>query len=112
MTEILGNRYEIIKKLGGGGMAIVYLAKDVFLDRPVAVKVLREEYIGDQDYIRRFHKEAKAVASLVHPNIVNIFDFGINNERAFLVMEYVEGKTLKDLINEKGSLRELETAEI
>ena len=56
MTDILGNRYEIIKKIGGGGMAVVYLAKDVFLDRPVAVKVLREEYIGDQDYIRRFHK--------------------------------------------------------
>ena len=112
MTEILGNRYEIIKKIGGGGMAIVYLAKDVFLDRPVAVKVLREEYIGDQDYIRRFHKEAKAVASLAHPNIVNIFDFGINNERAFLVMEYVEGETLKDYINEKGSLSEAETAEI
>ena len=112
MTEILGNRYEIIKKIGGGGMAIVYLAKDVFLDRPVAVKVLREEYIGDQDYIRRFHKEAKAVASLAHPNIVNIFDFGINNERAFLVMEYVEGETLKNYINEKGSLSEAETAEI
>lgn len=112
MTEVLGNRYEIIRKLGGGGMAIVYLAKDVFLDRPVAVKVLREEYIGDQDYIRRFHKEAKAVASLVHPNIVNIFDFGINNDRAFLVMEYVEGRTLKDLINEHAPLSEKQTAEI
>ena len=87
MTDILGNRYEMIKKIGGGGMAVVYLAKDVFLDRPVAVKVLREEYIGDQDYIRRFHKEAKSIASLSHPNIVNIYDFGINNDRAFLVME-------------------------
>ncbi len=112
MTDILGNRYEIIRKIGGGGMAVVYLAKDVFLDRQVAVKVLREEYIGDQDYIRRFHKEAKAIASFSHPNIVNIYDFGINNERAFLVMEYVEGQTLKDIINEKGVLSSAETAEI
>lgn len=112
MTDILGNRYEIIKKIGGGGMAVVYLAKDVFLDRPVAVKVLREEYIGDQDYIRRFHKEAKAIASLSHPNIVNIYDFGINNDRAFLVMEYVEGQTLKDIITQKGALSSAETAEI
>lgn len=112
MTDILGNRYEIIKKIGGGGMAVVYLAKDVFLDRPVAVKVLREEYIGDQDYIRRFHKEAKAIASLSHPNIVNIYDFGINNDRAFLVMEYVEGQTLKDIIQKKGVLSTAETAEI
>lgn len=112
MTDILGNRYEMIKKIGGGGMAVVYLAKDVFLDRPVAVKVLREEYIGDQDYIRRFHKEAKSIASLSHPNIVNIYDFGINNDRAFLVMEYVEGQTLKDIIQKKGVLSTAETAEI
>lgn len=104
MADILGGRYEIIEKLGGGGMAIVYLAKDRFLDRLVAVKVLREEYIEDPEFIRHFHKEARSVAALNHPNIVNIYDFDADGDPSYLVMEYVEGKTLKEMVLEEGPL--------
>ncbi len=104
MGKILGNRYELLEQIGGGGMAVVYLAKDTFLDRLVAVKLLRDEYTDDQDFIRRFHKEAKAVASLSHPNIVSIYDFGEEGKTSFLVMEYVEGRTLKSLIQEEAPL--------
>ncbi len=104
MREMLGDRYKIIHKIGGGGMAIVYLATDLFLDRPVAVKVLRDEYIEDPDFIRHFHKEAKAVAALNHPNIVNIYDFDANGNPIYLVMEYVEGQTIKQIITDEGAL--------
>lgn len=104
MEQILGNRYEIIEQIGGGGMAVVYLAKDLFLDRLVAVKLLKDEFVDDQDFVRRFHKEAKAVASLSHQNIVNIYDFGESSHSSYLVMEYIEGKTLKQIINEQGPL--------
>lgn len=104
MGKILGKRYEILEKIGGGGMAVVYLAKDLALDRLVAVKLLRDEYTDNQEFIRRFHKEAKAVASLSHPNIVSIYDFGEEGKTSFLVMEYVEGRTLKSLIQESAPL--------
>lgn len=104
MDKMLGKRYELLEQIGGGGMAVVYLARDTFLDRLVAVKLLRDEYSDDQDFIRRFHKEAKAVASLSHPNIVSIYDFGEEGKTSFLVMEYVEGRTLKSLIQEEAPL--------
>lgn len=104
MDKMLGKRYELLEQIGGGGMAVVYLAKDTYLDRLVAVKLLRDEYTDDQDFIRRFHKEAKAVASLSHPNIVSIYDFGEEGKTSFLVMEYVEGRTLKSLIQEEAPL--------
>lgn len=104
MGEILGNRYELLEPIGSGGMAVVYLARDMFLDRMVAIKVLREEYIDDQEFIRRFQREAKAVASLSHPNIVNIYDFGESDGKNYLVMEYVEGQTLKDIIKARAPL--------
>lgn len=104
MDKMLGKRYELLEQIGGGGMAVVYLAKDTYLDRLVAVKLLRDEYTDDQDFIRRFHKEAKAVASLSHPNIVSIYDFGEEANTSFLVMEYVEGRTLKSLIQEEAPL--------
>jgi len=112
MENMLVNRYQIIKKIGDGGMAIVYLAKDTFLDRYVAVKVLRDEYIGDKDFIARFHREAKAIASLIDPNIVNIYDYGVTDERSFLVMEYVEGKTLKQVISEQAPMNSQVIAEV
>lgn len=102
--KILANRYQLIRQIGGGGMAVVYLAQDTLLDRQVAVKLLREEYVDDPDFIRQFQKEAQAIAKLSHHNIVNIYDFGESEQKTYLVMEYVEGETLKDIIREHGPL--------
>lgn len=102
--RMLANRYELIRKIGSGGMAVVYQAYDTSLDRQVAIKLLRDEYVDDPDFIRQFQKEAKAVARLSHQNIVNIYDFGESDGVTYLVMEYVEGSTLKDLIGQFGPL--------
>ncbi|MBQ2995272.1 MAG: Stk1 family PASTA domain-containing Ser/Thr kinase [Peptococcaceae bacterium] len=102
--RILAGRYELIQKIGTGGMAVVYQAYDTALDRQVAVKVLRDEYIDNPDFIRQFQREAKAVAKLSHQNIVNIYDFGTSDGWMYLVMEYVEGCTLKELIAKNGPL--------
>ncbi len=104
MGEILGNRYEIKKLIGEGGMALVYLAQDILLDRPVAIKVLRLEYSSDQEFLERFQREAKSAAKLCHPNVVNIYDVGQTNSTYYIVMEYVEGTSLKDLIKKEGML--------
>ena len=101
---MLANRYELIRKIGSGGMAVVYLAYDTSLDRQVAIKLLKEEYVDDPDFIRQFQKEAKAVARLSHQNIVNIYDFGESDGVTYLVMEYVEGSTLKEIIERSGAL--------
>lgn len=102
--ESLGNRYEIKKLIGEGGMALVYLAEDRLLDRPVAIKVLRPEYSSDQEFVERFQREAKSSAKLCHPNIVNIYDVGQTGNTYYIVMEYVEGISLKDLIKREGML--------
>jgi len=96
--EILGNRYEIINKIGEGGMARVYKAKDNLLNRYVAIKVLKSELNDDLDFVNKFDKEAKAAASLSHPNIVNVYDVGEDGEIKYIVMELLEGTTLKDII--------------
>lgn len=96
--EILGNRYEIIKKIGEGGMARVYKAKDNLLNRYVAIKVLKSELNDDLDFVNKFDKEAKAAASLSHPNIVNVYDVGEDDGVKYIVMELLEGTTLKDII--------------
>ena len=83
---MLANRYELLRKIGSGGMAVVYQAYDTSLDRKVAIKLLREEYVDDPDFIRRFQKEAQAVARLSHQNIVNIYDFGESDGLTYLVM--------------------------
>ena len=103
--RILGNRYEIIEKVGNGGMATVYKATDLVLKRYVAVKVLRDEFTTDEEFIRRFETEAQSAARLVHPNIVSIFDVGIDNGIYYIVMELIQGKTLKEIIiEERGPL--------
>ena len=102
--KILGDRYQIIERIGGGGMAIVYRGLDVLLHRPVSVKTLRPEFVGDAEFVRRFKREAQAAASLSHPNIVNIYDVGQDLDSHYIVMEYVEGKTLKQLIEERAPL--------
>jgi len=102
--RMLGNRYEILEKLGGGGMAIVYKGRDTFLNRFVTIKVLRPEFTSDEDFIKRFKREALAVASLSHPNIVNIHDVGQEDDINYLVMEYVQGDNLKNVIRKNGVL--------
>ena len=101
---VLGNRYEIIEKIGTGGMATVYKAKCKILNRFVAVKVLREEFTTDEEFIRRFNSEAQSAASLTHPNIVSIYDVGQEYNIYYIVMELVQGKTLKQIISKEGKL--------
>ncbi len=100
--KILGNRYEIIEKVGNGGMATVYKATDLVLKRYVAVKILRDEFTTDEEFIKRFETEAQSAARLVHANIVSIFDVGVDNGIYYIVMELIQGKTLKEIIVEEG----------
>lgn len=102
--RLLGNRYEILEKVGNGGMATVYKAKCHVLNRFVAVKVLREEFTTDEEFVKRFNTEAQSAASLTHPNIVSVYDVGSEGDLHYIVMELIKGKTLKDIINEDGSL--------
>ena len=102
--RLLGNRYEIIENVGNGGMATVYKAKDHVLNRFVAVKVLRDEFTTDDEFVKRFNVEAQAAASLTHPNIVSVFDVGSEGDVHYIVMELIKGKTLKEIINEDGAL--------
>ena len=102
--HILDNRYKILEKVGVGGMAIVYKAQDILLDRIVAVKVLRSKYGNDHDFITRFRQEAQAAAKLSHPNIVNIYDVGYDENVHYIVMEYVRSETLKEYIEKHGHL--------
>jgi serine/threonine-protein kinase len=98
--RMLGNRYEILEKIGEGGMAKVYKAKCHLLNRIVAIKILRSEFVADEEFVRRFKRESQAAASLSHPNIVSIYDVGQEGDIYYIVMEYVNGKTLKQLIRE------------
>ncbi|MFC0188944.1 Stk1 family PASTA domain-containing Ser/Thr kinase [Fictibacillus aquaticus] len=100
----ISGRYKLLEVIGDGGMAIVYRAVDLILDRDVAVKILRTEFSDDEEFIRRFKREAEAATSLDHPNIVSIFDVGEEDNIYFIVMEYVQGKTLKQYIKEHGRL--------
>ena len=102
--RLIGNRYEILEKIGNGGMATVYKAMDTVLKRYVAVKVLREEFTTDEEFIRRFNTEAQSAASLTHPNIVSIYDVGMDDNIYYIVMELIQGKTLKQIIDEDGVL--------
>ena len=106
MTEqkILANRYRLIDQIGMGGMAIVYRAVDLRTGHNVAVKVLRPEYNEDREFIGRFQREAEAASKMTHHNIVNLLDVGMDGENRYLVMEYVQGKTLKAVIQERGKL--------
>lgn len=99
--RVLGNRYEMIKKIGNGGMATVYKATDLVLKRYVAVKILRDEFTTDDEFIKRFETEAQSAARLTHPNIVSIFDVGVDNGIYYIVMELIQGKTLKEIITEE-----------
>ncbi|MBE5821291.1 MAG: Stk1 family PASTA domain-containing Ser/Thr kinase [Clostridiales bacterium] len=109
---LLGNRYEIIEKVGDGGMATVYKAKCRLLNRLVAVKILKEEYINDMEFSKKFATEAQAAASLSHPNIVSIYDVGREGNINYIVMELIDGITLKQYIKENGKLHWREACKI
>lgn len=110
--RILADRYELKELIGQGGMADVYLAYDDILKREVAVKILRSSLTGDPIYITRFHREARAAAALCHRNIVEIYDVGEEDDLYYIVMEYVRGQTLKELINKRGALHYVEAVDI
>lgn len=102
--SVIGNRYKIQEKIGNGGMATVYKALDQILNRYVAVKVLREEFTTDEEFIKRFNAEAQSAARLIHPNIVSVYDVGQEYNIYYIVMELIQGKTLKQIIEEDGHL--------
>ena len=101
---MIGDRYEILEKIGTGGMSDVYKAKCHKLNRYVAVKVLKQEFSENENFVSKFRIEAQAAASLMHPNIVNVYDVGAENDIYYIVMELVEGITLKKYIERKARL--------
>src|SRR5690606_23427971 len=108
----LGGRYELIERIGGGGMALVYKARDMLLGRKVAVKILRQQFVGDEEFIKRFRREAQAAASLSHPNVVSIYDVGQDGDIHYIIMEYVEGINLNDKIKQQAPLQVEEAVNI
>src|SRR5437764_8639307 len=101
-SKVFSGRYEIVRRIARGGMAEVFLARDLLLDRPVALKILFPELSTDKSFVERFRREAQAAANLSHPNIVGIYDWGQEDGTYFIVMEYVEGRSLRDLIRSEG----------
>lgn len=108
----INDRYEVIRSIGEGGMANVYLGYDTILDRNVAIKVLRGDLANDEKFVRRFQREALSASSLAHPNIVEMYDVGEDDGTYYIVMEYVDGKTLKQLLKKRGSLTLSEAIDI
>src|SRR5918999_4318791 len=96
--KVFGGRYEVIERAGSGGMAEVYRARDDLLDREVAVKVLNERFSRDRSFVERFRREAQSAANLNHPNIVSLYDYGADDGTYFIVMEYIDGRPLDDII--------------
>ncbi len=111
-SVILNDRYEMQQRIGRGGMADVYLARDVLLDRLVAIKVLFPEYATDPSFVERFRREAQSAANLNHPNIVSVYDWGRSNNTYFMAMEYVPGRTLADALRDVGAISAMKAAEV
>ncbi len=112
IQRILARRYELQELIGGGGMADVYRAQDRLLDRAVAVKILHQQYANDAEFVEKFRQEATGAAKLAHPNIVNIYDVGEDQGSQYIVMEYVPGPTLKEVIQKRGRLQPMEAVKI
>ena len=108
----LSGRYELLARVGGGGMALVYKARDLLLNRFVAVKVLRQQFTHDDEFVKRFRREAQAAASLSHPNIVSIYDVGQVEDTYYIVMEYIDGANLNEIIRERAPLQPDEAVRI
>ena len=111
-STVFNGRYELHRRLGRGGMAEVFLARDQLLDRPVAVKVLFPEFATDPAFVERFRREATAAANLNHPNIVGVYDWGEADNTYFIVMEYVDGRTLSEILRDEGPLHPDRVADI
>ncbi len=111
-TITINERYEIHKRVGRGGMADVFLARDRLLDRQVAIKVLFPEFAVDPNFVERFRREAQAAANLSHPNIVNVYDWGKYEGTYFIAMEYVQGRTLAEILKSNRRLTPKQAAEI
>ena len=111
-SKILAGRYELIEKIGDGGMAVVYKAKDRLLNRFVAIKILKPEFIKDPKFIDSFRRESQAAAGLSHPNIVSVYDVGKEGNIYYIVMEVLEGDTLSDVIRREGHLDEKKAIDI
>lgn len=109
---ILNNRYQLEDRLGSGGMSMVFRARDLMLERIVAIKILRKDYSNNPEFRERFRQEAKAAANLSHPNIVTVHDFGLDSNQLFIVMEYVPGTDLKTLLKQRGHLNVPEVIEL
>ncbi|MBK9924852.1 MAG: protein kinase [Anaerolineales bacterium] len=103
--SVLNNRYQLLERIGSGGMADVFRARDLMLERSVAIKILHEKYSDDTDFQERFRMEARAAANLSHPNIVTVHDFGFDYEQLYIVMEYLPGKDLKTILRQRGRYR-------
>lgn len=110
--SLLGGRYQLLEEIAVGGMALVYHARDLNLQRDVAIKILRDDLIADPAFRARFLQEARAAANLLHPNIVTIYDFGHDASRYFMVMEYVEGTDMKTLLRRRGRLPPQEAVDL
>ena len=109
---VLNDRYEIQQRIGRGGMADVFLARDLLLDRLVAIKVLFPEFATDPNFVERFRREAQSAANLTHPNIVAVYDWGKYANTYFMAMEYVQGRTLADILRANGHVNSVQAAEI
>src|SRR5438270_1202174 len=111
-STVFNGRYELHRRIARGGMADVFLARDLLLDRPVAVKVLFPEFAVDPTFVQRFRREAQAAANLSHPNIVSVYDWGEEGDTYFIVMEYVDGPSLADVIRRDGPMEATRAAGI
>ncbi|MFM8001965.1 MAG: protein kinase domain-containing protein, partial [Actinomycetota bacterium] len=109
---VINNRYGIGKRVGRGGMAEIFQAKDLLLDRPVAIKVLFAEFATDPAFVERFRREAQAAGNLNHPNIVGVYDWGKVNNTYFIAMEYVNGRTLSDILKQSGTLTPMQVCDV
>src|SRR5947207_10406823 len=109
---VFNGRYELHRRLARGGMADVFLARDQLLDRPVAIKVLFAEFATDPNFVERFRREAQSAAALNHPNIVSVYDWGKYGGTYFIAMEYVEGRTLADILRVNTRVSPVQAAEI
>src|ERR671935_2470639 len=111
-ATLISDRYQLADRLGSGGMSSVYRATDRVLERTVAVKMLAEHLSDDEKFVARFRREALAVAKLIHPNIVQVYDTGVDQDRHYIVMEYVEGRSAAQLLQTRGRLDPRETVDI
>jgi len=110
--ELIAGRYELEERVGSGGMSSVYKAHDRLLDRHVALKILHEYYGADDEYVERFRREARSVAQLSHPNIVTVIDRGESEGRQFIVFEFIDGESLKEIVDRRGPLPVVEALEL